>query len=66
MAAIAIVQVVAVDEKNTKKKRNLALKIIIPTVVVAIIVGIWFFKANQGKQEVAGINTVAEHRLQES
>jgi len=59
MVTVVIVQVVAVDEINTKKKRNLALKIIIPIVVVALIVGIWFFKANQEKQEVAGINTVA-------
>ncbi len=40
-------------------KRNLVLKIIIPVIVVAIIAGIWFFKTNEEKQEVADINTVA-------
>ena len=58
MVVAAIVQVVAVDEKNTKKKRNLALKIVIPVIVIAIIIGIWFFKANEEKQEVAYVNTV--------
>jgi len=47
---------VAVDINNKNKKRNLVLKIIIPIVVVAIIAGIWFFKSNQEKQEVAAIN----------
>lgn len=46
------------DNQDKSKKRNLALKIIIPIVVVAIITGIWFFKANQEKQEVTDINTV--------
>ena len=58
MVVAAIVQVVAVDNQDKSKKRNLALKIIIPIVVVAIIAGIWFFKANEEKQEVADINTV--------
>jgi thioredoxin 1 len=58
MVAVAIVRVVAVDNQDKSKKRNLALKIIIPIVVVAIIAGIWFFKANQEKQEFADINTV--------
>lgn len=58
MVAVAIVQVVAVDNQDKSKKINLALKIIIPIVVVAIIAGIWFFKAKQEKQEVADINTV--------
>ena len=44
------------DNQNKNKKRNLALKIIIPVIVVAIIAGIWFFKTNQEKQEVAAIN----------
>ena len=57
MVAVVIVQVVAVDNQDKNKKRNLALKIIIPVVVVAIIAGIWFFKTNQEKQEVADINT---------
>jgi thioredoxin 1 len=50
-AVVATAQVVAVDSINRNKKRNLALKIIIPFVVVAIIAGIWFFKANQEEQE---------------
>jgi len=36
--------VIAVDEKN-KSKKNLALKIILPVILVVIIAGIWFFKA---------------------
>jgi len=58
MVAVAIVQVVAVDKNDKNKKRNLSLKIIIPILVVAIIAGIWFFKANQEKQEIAAIESV--------
>jgi thioredoxin 1 len=54
MAVFVIVQVVAVDSQNKNKKRNLALKIIIPIVVVAVIAGIWFFKTYEKPQEVAG------------
>lgn len=56
MVTVAIVQGVAVDNQGKSKKINPALKIIIPIVVVAVIVGIWFFKANQEKQEVADIS----------
>lgn len=55
--AIATVRVVAVDNNNKNKKGNLALKIIIPIIVVAIIAGIWFFKSNQEKKETAEIDT---------
>ena len=58
MVVFVTVQVVVVDSQDKNKRRNLALKIIIPIVVVAIIAGIWFFKANEEKQEVADINTV--------
>ena len=52
-----IVQEVAVDSKDKNKKRNLALKIIIPIVVVVVIAGIWFFKANEKSQEITDLNS---------
>lgn len=58
MAAAVSVWVVAVDNQDKSKEKKLALKIIIPIVVVAIIAGIWFFKANQEKQEIAAIESV--------
>lgn len=50
---IATVEGVALDNQNKNKKINLALKIILPVVVVAIIVGIWFFKTHEKPQEIA-------------
>ena len=51
------VQVVVVDNLNKNKRSNLALKIIIPIVMVAIIAGIWFFKTNERTQEIAELSS---------
>ena len=51
--AAVIVRVVAVDSQNKNKRRNLALKIIIPILVVVVIAGIWFFKTYEKPQEIA-------------
>ena len=48
--------VIAVDEKN-KSKKNLALKIILPVILVVIIAGIWFFKAKDNNTEVAQVSS---------
>jgi len=42
-----------VDSQNKNKRRNLALKIIIPILVVVVIAGIWFFKTYEKPQEIA-------------
>jgi len=57
MVVFVTVQVVVVDSQDKNKRRNLALKIIIPVVVVAIIAGIWFFKANEKQQEIADLSS---------
>ena len=41
------------DSQNKNKRRNLALKIIIPILVVVVIAGIWFFKTYEKPQEIA-------------
>ena len=40
---------------NNNKKRDLALKIIIPIFIIAVITFIWFFKEKQEKQKFASI-----------
>ena len=64
MIIIVTARVVVVDSQDKNKKRNLALKIIIPVVVVAIIAGIWFFKTNENPQEtvnsISTVTTIAE------
>ena len=57
MVVFVTVQVVVVDSQDKNKRRNLALKIIIPIVVVAIIAGIWFFKSNEKQQEIADLSS---------
>lgn len=47
--AAATAEGAVVDSQN---KRNLALKIILPIVVVAVIAGIWFFKTNEKSQDL--------------
>jgi thioredoxin 1 len=47
--AVATAEEAVVD---SQKKRNLALKIILPIVVVAVIAGIWFFKTNGKPLEI--------------
>ena len=56
------------DSQN-KNKRNLALKIILPIVVVAIIAGIWFFKTYEKPQEIVDSSssvTVTDDSLETS
>lgn len=40
------------DNQNKNKRRNLALKIVIPILVAAVIAGIWFLKTYKNLQEV--------------
>jgi hypothetical protein len=47
------VEGVALDNQNKNKKINLALKIILSIVVIAVIVGIWFFKTYEKLQKIA-------------
>jgi thioredoxin 1 len=50
---IVTVEGVALDNQNKNKKINLTLKIILPIIVIAVIVGIWFFKTYEKPREIA-------------